>query len=153
MSIESAREQIVQNQAEKSQTAEAQTADSRVINASSDFEQALRRAMLLIVGLVMAAVIAFWGAHTLGTSDPYIHSVLEISGDAGRGRDIFQLNCATCHGLEEVGEVGPDLHNVSERKSRVGLIEQVISGKTPPMPQFQPNAKDMADLLSFLETL
>ncbi len=143
----------MQNQAEKSQTVEAQTVDSGMINDSSDFGQAVRRAMLLIVGLVMAAAIALWGAHTLSTSDPYIHSVLEISGDAGRGRDIFQLNCATCHGLEEAGEVGPDLHNVSERKSRVGLINQVISGKTPPMPQFQPNAKDMADLLSFLETL
>ncbi|MGB3291490.1 MAG: cytochrome c, partial [Phormidesmis sp.] len=84
---------------------------------------------------------------------PYVHSVLQLTGDHSRGREIFQLNCATCHGLERAGEVGPDLHGVSERKSRSALIHQVISGQTPPMPQFQPNEKDMADLLSFLETL
>ncbi|RDH51814.1 cytochrome C, partial [Mastigocladus laminosus WC112] len=32
-------------------------------------------------------------------------------------------------------------------------IHQVISGDTPPMPKFQPSAKEMADLLSYLETL
>lgn len=141
----------MQNQAEDTQTVDSQTIDSQV--TGSDFENALRRTVLLVVGIVMAAAIAFWGAHTMGQSDPYVHSVLEIAGDAKRGREIFQLNCATCHGLEASGEVGPDLHNVSERKSRVALIDQVISGKTPPMPQFQPNEKDMADLLSFLETL
>ena len=85
--------------------------------------------------------------------DPYIQSVLQLTGDADRGREIFQLNCATCHGLDADGEVGPNLRDVSERKSKVALIQQVISGQTPPMPQFQPNERDMADLLSFLETL
>jgi hypothetical protein len=33
------------------------------------------------------------------------------------------------------------------------LIQQVVSGNTPPMPQFQPEAKDMADLLEYLEQL
>ncbi|MCY7406042.1 MAG: cytochrome c, partial [Alkalinema sp. CAN_BIN05] len=42
---------------------------------------------------------------------------------------------------------------VSHRKSQAALIEQVISGKTPPMPQFQPNPQEMADLLSYLQSL
>ncbi|NJM96583.1 MAG: cytochrome c [Phormidesmis sp. RL_2_1] len=103
----------------------------------------------------MAAIFIVWGVHAIQmqTNDPYVRSVLQLTGDAHRGHDIFQLNCAVCHGLEAAGEVGPDLHDVSARKSRVALIQQVISGKTPPMPQFQPSAKDMADLLTFLETL
>ena len=113
----------------------------------------LLRAALIVVAMATAFAIAFWGIHSLQSTDPYVQSVLQISGDPARGREIFALNCATCHGLEAAGEVGPDLSNVSERKSRVALIEQVISGRTPPMPQFQPNEKDMADLLSFLETL
>lgn len=106
---------------------------------------------MLVVGI--AIVLTFWSYHIFSTRSPYVSDVLQITGDAQRGKDIFVLNCATCHGIAADGEVGPDLRNVSERKSRVALIEQVISGKTPPMPQFQPNERDMADLLEFLETL
>ncbi|MCY7276760.1 MAG: cytochrome c, partial [Phormidesmis sp. CAN_BIN44] len=37
--------------------------------------------------------------------------------------------------------------------SRTRLIDQVISGKTPPMPQFQPSPQEMADVLSYLKSL
>jgi len=49
--------------------------------------------------------------------------------------------------------VGPNLHGVSERKSDAKLVQQVVSGETPPMPQFQPSPQDMADLLSYLKQL
>lgn len=86
-------------------------------------------------------------------TDPYIGNVLKLRGNAAQGQVIFQMNCATCHGLTGDGIVGPSLHHVSSRKSRIGLIEQVTSGKTPPMPQFQPNPQEMADLLGYLESL
>lgn len=143
MSTESVREKIAQTQAEETQIVEAARNSSSII----------QRAISILIGLLLAAGILIWGVDAMTTSDPYVRSVLEVAGDASRGRDIFQLNCAVCHGLDADGEVGPNLHEVSERKSRVALIEQVISGKTPPMPQFQPNEKDMADLLSYLETL
>ncbi|MEO0457209.1 MAG: cytochrome c [Cyanobacteria bacterium P01_A01_bin.114] len=113
----------------------------------------LRKLAVIVIGLVLAMGLSMWGLRYVQASEPYIHEVLSLKGDSSRGREIFKLNCATCHGLEADGEVGPTLHRVSDHKSRVGLINQVISGKTPPMPQFQPSAKDMADLLSFLETL
>ncbi|PZO22266.1 MAG: cytochrome C [Leptolyngbya foveolarum] len=113
----------------------------------------LLRASVIVIAMLTALVLTFWSLHSMQTSDPYVQKVLQLSGDSARGKDIFALNCATCHGLEAAGEVGPSLNGVSERKSKVALIEQVISGQTPPMPQFQPNEKDMADLLSFLETL
>ncbi|MEL6157861.1 MAG: cytochrome c [Cyanobacteria bacterium J06623_5] len=115
--------------------------------------RSLQRAVVTVLALVMLLCLSLWGLYAFHPDDPYVQSVLQLEGDAVRGKDIFQLNCATCHGLEASGEVGPSLQNVSERKSRVALIDQVISGKTPPMPQFQPNEKDMADLLAFLETL
>ncbi len=108
---------------------------------------------VIVVGMLVAFTLMAWGVHAMPSSDPYVRNVLALTGNAARGHDIFQLNCAVCHGLEAAGEVGPDLHGVSERKSQVALIQQVISGKTPPMPQFQPNAKDMADLLDYLKTL
>ncbi len=87
------------------------------------------------------------------SSDPYIKNVLSKTGNPTQGHAIFQINCAGCHGLEATGSIGPSLETVSKRKSRYGLIHQVISGDTPPMPKFQPNVEEMADLLSYLESL
>jgi mono/diheme cytochrome c family protein len=83
----------------------------------------------------------------------YIQQVLAQPGIAIKGEAIFQMNCAACHGVTADGNVGPSLRAVSTRKSRQGIIEQVISGLTPPMPQFQPSPEAMADLLSYLESL
>lgn len=128
------------------------SAAAAVANANPQ-SSLLQRVLLSVVSFAIAIALLVGGYHAFATTDPYITSVLQLTGDATRGREIFIMNCATCHGLEANGEVGPDLRNVSERKSRAALIDQVISGQTPPMPQFQPNERDMADLLSFLETL
>ena len=132
------------------------TIDSQGFPPSSTDRQSNR----LIVQFVLAAttilvcvLLVVWGIHKLQVSDPYIHDVLAANGELERGRQLFQQNCATCHGVNGAGEVGPDLQHVSERRSQVALIRQVISGKTPPMPQFQPNTQDMADLLEFLNSL
>jgi mono/diheme cytochrome c family protein len=132
---------------------QGQTVQDQVVDISAAGSSSWQRVVFMVLALIVAMSIAFWALHSIRTSDPYVHGVLQMVGNASRGREIFQMNCATCHGLEEAGEVGPDLHGVSERKSKVALIHQVTNGKTPPMPQFQPSEKDMADLLSFLETL
>ncbi len=85
--------------------------------------------------------------------DPYMQSVLNLSGDPVQGRSIFVMNCVACHGQWANGKVGPNLHGVSDRKSDTQLIHQVVSGDTPPMPQFQPSPHDMADLLIYLKQL
>ncbi len=112
-----------------------------------------RTILLVVLAMVLTIALAILGAYQLRHSDPYIQSVLSLKGDTVRGQVIFQQNCAVCHGLNADGRVGPSLHHVASRKSRIGLIHQVISGKTPPMPQFQPRPEDMADLLKYLETL
>ncbi|MFH7245838.1 MAG: c-type cytochrome [Spirulina sp.] len=86
-------------------------------------------------------------------SDPYIHEVLSLEGNLERGEAIFKMNCAVCHGFEATGEVGPTLVSVSDHRTKVSLIKQVVSGQTPPMPQFQPDPQAMADLLGYLESL
>ena len=113
----------------------------------------LQRLVLIGMAVVLAIAIAIFSFQMLRVSDPYIKSVLSLRGDRVQGHAIFQMNCAVCHGFEADGNVGPSLQGVSKRKSRYGLIHQVISGDTPPMPQFQPSVEEMADLLSYLETL
>lgn len=103
--------------------------------------------------MLLAIFLVLLGYHQLQASDPYVKSVLSLPGDAVRGHAIFQINCAGCHGIEADGRVGPSLSGISKRKSRIKLIDQVTSGKTPPMPQFQPSSQEMADLLSYLEKL
>ena len=113
----------------------------------------IQRLTLIVLAIVLAVLVAIFSVHMIRVSDPYVKSVLSISGDPIQGQAIFQMNCAGCHGLQADGSVGPSLQGVSKRKSRFGLIHQVTSGETPPMPQFQPSAEKMADLLSYLETL
>jgi len=100
---------------------------------------------------IMAIALVFWIFSP--PLDQYTQSVLNLSGDPVQGRSIFVMNCVACHGQWANGKVGPSLHGVSDRKSDARLIQQVVSGETPPMPQFQPSPQDMADLLSYLKQL
>lgn len=111
-----------------------------------------KSAGVLLAVLLMVLLVTL-GVYYRRHSDPYVQSVLSLNGDPARGQVIFQQNCSVCHGWNADGRVGPSLHHVASRKSRIGLIHQVTSGKTPPMPQFQPSPQDMADLLEYLESL
>ncbi|MBL1175879.1 c-type cytochrome [Pantanalinema sp. GBBB05] len=110
-------------------------------------------ATIVMAILVVLLLLLALGMPQLRRSDPYVESVLALQGDPVQGNAIFQMNCAGCHGTFANGRVGPSLRNVGDRKSKASLIHQVISGQTPPMPQFQPTAQEMADLLSYLESL
>ncbi len=106
---------------------------------------------IAVTCIVLAAATLLWILRP--PLDPYSQSVLNLAGDPTQGRSIFVMNCVACHGQWATGKVGPNLHGVSDRKSDAKLIQQVVSGETPPMPQFQPSPQDMADLLSYLKQL
>ncbi|MGP0131207.1 MAG: c-type cytochrome [cyanobacterium endosymbiont of Rhopalodia musculus] len=106
---------------------------------------------LIAVAVITLVLIVGWYFHE--ASEPYVEKVLSFKGDMNKGRAIFEINCAGCHGLQADGSVGPGLHHVHKHKSKTKLINQVTSGKTPPMPKFKPNYQEMADLLSYLEYL
>lgn len=106
--------------------------------------------LLTVMIILLLSIIAWW---LIPTKDPYIQEVLSYQGNIERGSAIFQVNCAGCHGINGNGNIGPSLKDVSKHKSEVRIINQVVSGKTPPMPKFQPSTEDMADLLSYLRQL
>lgn len=115
-------------------------------------EGLVQRIAITVLAILMV-VLSIVGIYQFRLSDPYVRNVLSLQGDPAQGHAIFLMNCSGCHGTEGAGRIGPSLRNVSDRKSKIRLIHQVISGQTPPMPQFQPNPQEMADLLSYLESL
>ncbi len=123
--------------------------DNQLIQSQFWRQPVLILALVIILTLSMTILGIYWYKNP----DPYVHEVLSLEGDQTRGQAIFQINCAGCHGLQAHASVGPSLKHVPQRKSKIDLINQVTSGKTPPMPKFQPSPQEMADLLIYLEQL
>ena len=121
-------------------------------NPAQQPQRGLISALILLtaicVTIVMLVVVI-----PAARSDPYTRTTLQLSGSAEQGEQLFLLNCAGCHGIAAQGLVGPNLHKVDNRKNNRQLIQQVVSGRTPPMPRFQPEPQAMADLLAYLHSL
>jgi mono/diheme cytochrome c family protein len=113
----------------------------------------IQRITIMALAVVLSVSLGIFAVYAIRPSDPYAKAVLALNGDPVQGHAIFQINCAGCHGWQADGSVGPSLQGVSKRKSPYGLIHQVTSGETPPMPKFQPSPQAMADLLTYLESL
>ncbi|MBF2026191.1 MAG: cytochrome c [Oscillatoriales cyanobacterium C42_A2020_001] len=116
-------------------------------------ENAVQWIVVVVATIFVVLLLLLFSIVTSQRVEPYARDVLSLSGNSLQGQAIFQMNCAGCHGVQADGRVGPSLLAVSSRKSKVSIIHQVTSGQTPPMPQFQPSPQEMADLLSYLETL
>jgi mono/diheme cytochrome c family protein len=117
--------------------------------------QGQRRTLVaaLVVAFALTCILVVLLVLPAARTDPYTRTTLELSGSAENGGRLFLLNCAGCHGIAGQGLVGPNLHGVAQRKNSRQLIQQVISGRTPPMPRFQPEPQAMADLLAYLRSL
>lgn len=113
----------------------------------------IQKMVLIALAIWFMVMLLGLGLYQLRMADPYVRQVVSLTGSVEMGREMFQMNCAGCHGQEADGRVGPSLRGVSGRRSRISLIHQVTSGETPPMPKFQANPREMADLLSYLEEL
>ena len=126
------------------------TVNNNLAEINLNTNQFLKIAVVAIA-IALSAISVWW--FNPFQSDPYVETVLSFEGNIERGQAIFEINCAGCHGIEATGNVGPSLLDVAKRKSQTQIIHQVIGGKTPPMPQFQPTEENMADLLSYLENI
>lgn len=130
-------------------TRSLQTVDDQLVKP----KVLLQRLIFVAIAIVLAIAAVAIAVRAYQMSDPYIQNVLAVEGDPVRGQAIFETNCAGCHGNFGSGHVGPSLNHIAKRKSDYNLIHQVISGQTPPMPKFQPEPEDMADLLQYLKEL
>ena len=111
----------------------------------------LAKAISIFVGIAFLIMI-LWLSGVL-KADPYIVNSINLKGSIDQGEKIFKVNCVGCHGITAKGLLGPDLHEVSNRVSKKEIINQIRQGRTPPMPSFQMEPQQMADLLTYLESL
>ncbi|MGD1804616.1 c-type cytochrome [Dapis sp. BLCC M126] len=121
--------------------------------ADTKKETLLKWISLVGLAVLLAILFIILGVNQFQVSDPYSKNVLSLEGDPVKGQAIFKMNCAGCHEWPIDSQVGPSLEGISQHKSDVAIIKQVVSGQTPPMPQFQPNEQEMADLLSYLKQI
>ncbi|NJK70507.1 MAG: c-type cytochrome [Microcoleus sp. CSU_2_2] len=119
----------------------------------NEIQNPIERLVIFALAVLLAIGLASLAIRHFQVADPYVSSVLSLTGDPIQGSAIFHMNCAGCHKSLADTQVGPSLCKVSQHKSEVDLIRQVTSGRTPPMPQFQPSPQEMADLLSYLEKI
>lgn len=57
-----------------------------------------------------------------------IARVNELSGDAAKGKLLFQAKCATCHRIgKEGGTIGPDLSMIDKKFDKAGLLDAIVN--------------------------
>ena len=86
-------------------------------------------------------------------TNQYILNPLELDGSVKDGNALFKTNCVGCHGITARGLVGPDLHSITQSFNDKEIIKQVTGGLTPPMPSFEIDPQNMANLLKYLHSL
>ena len=125
------------------------TSSSSAVEKSSSKEFIIKRVMLFASLLIVFAIFFF----NHQRNNEFTRKTLKLDGSLTNGNGLFKMNCVGCHGITARGLVGPDLHDVTERLSDSQIITQVTKGLTPPMPSFEIEPQNMADLLSYLHTL
>lgn len=76
-----------------------------------------------------------------------------LSPESQRGYELFDYNCASCHGADARGDEGPDLHHL--RLSDERIAKRIREGVKGEMPRFGTKFKpaDVQALLAYLRTL
>jgi mono/diheme cytochrome c family protein len=78
-----------------------------------------------------------------------------IAADVARGRVVFAQNCASCHGADGSGGLGPTLVGEKSHKALAAAIG-FIKNPTAPMPKLYPSPlsdRDVADVAAYIESL
>tara|TARA_B100000073_G_scaffold330568_1_gene319155 strand:+ start:1064 stop:1450 length:387 start_codon:yes stop_codon:yes gene_type:complete len=124
-------------------------------SSSSAAEKNSKKNLLILISSLILIIILSITAYLFYLKDhsEYTKTTLQLDGSLNKGDNLFKMNCVGCHGLKARGLVGPDLHFVTERLSDSQIITQVTKGLTPPMPSFDIEPQNMADLLVYLHSL
>ena len=118
--------------------------------AERNFKREFSKIIFIVVTFLICFSIFFITHHE---NNKYILETLELDGSVEEGDALFKMNCVGCHGITARGLVGPDLHSITQRLNDKEIIKQVTGGLTPPMPSFEIDPVNMANLLKYLHSL
>jgi mono/diheme cytochrome c family protein len=117
------------------------------------------------LSLWMMALLAAWGfgvsprLQVQGASAEVARapstSVALRASNANHGQDVFKQNCASCHGAQGEGGMGPSLRNEAARKNFAQAVRW-IENPQPPMPKLYPaplGVQDVRDVAAYVESL
>ena len=76
-----------------------------------------------------------------------------LGGERKKGRELFDRNCAHCHGDDARGDEGPSLYDLRKSNARISAtIKQGIKGEMPAFGKKFADA-DIEALIAYLRTL
>ena len=119
--------------------------------AEKDFKRVFFKIFSIFFIVFLIFFLIFFVNHH--EDNKYIIETLGLNGSAEKGDSLFKMNCVGCHGITARGLVGPDLHSITQRLNDKEIIKQVTGGLTPPMPSFEIDPVNMANLLKYLHSL
>ena len=82
-------------------------------------------------------------------------AVSATNADLAHGREVYAKNCATCHGAQGEGAVGPKLKGLKERRDFSATVTWIVQ-PSDKMPKLYPSALDaqaVADVAAFVQGL
>ena len=128
--------------------------------------QRFRRFLPVLVVVCVPLVLGLWTYIAVGANTQQAQAAAKLPGDPTKGQQLFQQTCATCHGANLEGGVGPKLNpieNLGNTKNPLDAtylettIEHGLSGKGSYSAAMPPkggnsslNSTDIADLAAYI---
>lgn len=79
-----------------------------------------------------------------------VEGILALEGDPQFGELSFEVNCATCHGLDGRGGTGPRIAGYEDGENFVVVL---LGGQGTMQPFESLGDQEIADLLAFVQSL
>jgi len=73
--------------------------------------------------------------------------------DIAMGKQLYAANCASCHGVDATGQLGPNLHGVVQRRGEQAIFGIVRNGTGGMPPVMSINDQRVWQVIGYLRTL
>ena len=107
---------------------------------------------VLLCAAGAAAGCSLHGAHKA----PSAPAARVLGADAGRGKAVYEAQCAACHGEHGAGgQAGPSLQNENVRRT-YSRVYALVRDPAPPMPKLYParlSRSELRDVSAYVESL